>query len=88
MIGTAGGTGYVIEFRGKVFEDMTIESRLTVCNMSIEGGARAGLIAPDDNHLRLCEGPPICAQGRGMGPGGGLVATLEDRSAARLSTRA
>ncbi|WP_126174233.1 3-isopropylmalate dehydratase large subunit [Altericroceibacterium xinjiangense] len=48
VIGTAGGTGYVIEYRGEVFEDMSVESRLTVCNMSIEGGARAGLVAPDD----------------------------------------
>ncbi|MEO1968463.1 MAG: 3-isopropylmalate dehydratase large subunit [Sphingomonadaceae bacterium] len=48
VIGTAGGTGHVIEYRGPVFEKMSVEGRLTVCNMSIEGGARAGLIAPDD----------------------------------------
>src|SRR3546814_20761249 len=48
VIGTAGGTGYVIEYRGNVFEEMSVEGRLTVCNMSIEGGARAGLIAPDE----------------------------------------
>ena len=47
-IGTAGGTGHVIEYRGEVFERMSVESRLTVCNMSIEGGARAGIIAPDE----------------------------------------
>src|SRR3546814_7370439 len=47
-IGTAGGTGYVIEYRGSTFEDMSIEGRLTVSNMSIEGGARAGLFAPDE----------------------------------------
>jgi 3-isopropylmalate/(R)-2-methylmalate dehydratase large subunit len=47
-IGTAGATGHAIEYRGKVFEQMSVESRLTVCNMSIEGGARAGLIAPDE----------------------------------------
>jgi 3-isopropylmalate/(R)-2-methylmalate dehydratase large subunit len=47
-IGAAGGTGYVIEYTGSVFRDMSIEGRLTVSNMSIEGGARAGLIAPDD----------------------------------------
>jgi len=46
-IGTAGGTGHVIEYRGRVFEEMSVEGRLTVCNMSIEGGARAGLIAPE-----------------------------------------
>ena len=48
QLGTAGGTGHVIEYRGKVFERMSIEGRLTVCNMSIEAGARAGLIAPDE----------------------------------------
>ena len=47
-IGTGGGTGHVIEYRGAVFEQMSVEGRLTVCNMSIEAGARAGLIAPDD----------------------------------------
>ena len=48
VIGTAGGTGHVIEFCGSVFENMSLEGRLTVCNMSIEAGARAGLIAPDE----------------------------------------
>src|SRR3546814_7056810 len=47
-IGAAGGTGYVIEYTGSVFRDMSVEGRLTVSNMSIEGGARAGLIAPDE----------------------------------------
>ena len=63
VIGTGGGTGHVIEYRGEVFERMSVESRLTVCNMSIEGGARAGLIAPDEvtfSHLR----------GRPMAPAG------------------
>ena len=46
-IGTAGGTGCVIEYTGSTFRDLTMEGRMTICNMSIEGGARAGLIAPD-----------------------------------------
>ena len=46
-IGTAGGTGYVIEFAGEVIRDLSIEQRMTICNMTIEAGARAGLIAPD-----------------------------------------
>jgi 3-isopropylmalate/(R)-2-methylmalate dehydratase large subunit len=46
-IGTSGGNGHVIEFRGQAFTDLSMEGRMTVCNMSIEGGARAGLIAPD-----------------------------------------
>ena len=62
-IGTAGGTGHAIEYRGKVFEDMSVESRLTVCNMSIEGGARAGLIAPDETTFAYLEGRPFAPKG-------------------------
>ncbi len=62
-IGTAGGTGHVIEYRGKVFEEMSIESRLTVCNMSIEGGARAGLIAPDETTFAYLKGRPLAPKG-------------------------
>ena len=58
VIGTAGGTGHVIEYRGPVFEEMSVEGRLTVCNMSIEGGARAGLIAPDDTVFSYLKGRP------------------------------
>jgi len=47
--GTAGGTGYVIEYCGEAIRDLSMEGRMTVCNMAIEGGARAGLIAPDEN---------------------------------------
>jgi homoaconitase/3-isopropylmalate dehydratase large subunit len=46
--GTAGGTGYVIEYCGEAIRDLSMEGRMTVCNMAIEGGARAGLIAPDE----------------------------------------
>ncbi|MBO9519725.1 MAG: 3-isopropylmalate dehydratase large subunit [Porphyrobacter sp.] len=63
VIGTAGGTGYVIEYRGKVFEEMSVEGRLTVCNMSIEGGARAGLIAPDDTTFAYLKGRPLSPKG-------------------------
>jgi len=62
-IGTAGGTGHVIEYRGKVFEEMSVEGRLTVCNMSIEGGARAGLIAPDATTFAYLEGRPYAPKG-------------------------
>jgi 3-isopropylmalate/(R)-2-methylmalate dehydratase large subunit len=64
VIGTAGGTGHVIEYRGKVFEQMSIEGRLTVCNMSIEGGARAGLIAPDDVTFTYLKGRPYAPKGQ------------------------
>ena len=55
-IGAAGGTGYVIEYTGSVFRDMSIEGRLTVSNMSIEGGARAGLVAPDEKTFAYLKG--------------------------------
>ncbi|MGN6358491.1 MAG: 3-isopropylmalate dehydratase large subunit [Novosphingobium sp.] len=63
VIGTAGGTGHVIEFCGNVFEEMSIEGRLTVCNMSIEGGARAGLIAPDEKTFAYLKGRPYAPRG-------------------------
>ncbi len=63
VIGTAGGTGHVIEYRGPVFERMSVEGRLTVCNMSIEGGARAGLIAPDDTVFAYLKGRPYAPRG-------------------------
>ncbi len=57
-IGTAGGTGYVIEFAGDVIRDLSMEERMTVCNMTIEGGARAGLIAPDEKTFNYLKGKP------------------------------
>jgi len=63
VIGTAGGTGHVIEYRGAVFEQMSIEGRLTVSNMSIEAGARAGLIAPDDKTYAYLKGRPMAPKG-------------------------
>ena len=55
-IGTAGGAGAVIEYRGRGIQDMSMEQRMTVCNMSIEGGARAGLIAPDEKTFEYLRG--------------------------------
>ena len=57
-IGTAGGTGHVIEFQGEAFTDLSMEGRMTVCNMTIEGGARAGMIAPDDKTFAYLKGRP------------------------------
>jgi 3-isopropylmalate/(R)-2-methylmalate dehydratase large subunit len=57
-IGTAGGTGYVIEFAGEVIRNLSMEERMTVCNMTIEGGARAGLIAPDQKTFDYLKGKP------------------------------
>ena len=63
QIGAAGGSGYVIEYRGAVFEQMSVEQRLTICNMSIEAGARAGLIAPDDIVFEYLKGRPMAPAG-------------------------
>ena len=57
-IGTAGGTGYVIEFAGEVIRNLSMEERMTICNMTIEGGARAGLIAPDSKTFDYLKGKP------------------------------
>src|SRR6186997_2870543 len=57
-IGTAGGTGHVIEYAGEAIQALSVEGRMTICNMSIEGGARAGLIAPDDKTFDYIKGRP------------------------------
>ena len=62
-IGTAGGTGSVIEFAGPAIEALSMEGRMTVCNMTIEGGARAGLIAPDEKTFAYLEGRPKAPKG-------------------------
>ena len=61
--GTAGGTGYVIEYCGEAIRDLSMEGRMTVCNMAIEGGARAGLIAPDEKTFEYCMGRPHAPKG-------------------------
>ncbi|MEE8115496.1 MAG: 3-isopropylmalate dehydratase large subunit, partial [Gemmatimonadales bacterium] len=63
QIGVAGGVGYVIEYTGKAVRDLSVEARMTVCNMSIEGGARAGMIAPDDKTVDYLRGRPNAPQG-------------------------
>jgi 3-isopropylmalate/(R)-2-methylmalate dehydratase large subunit len=65
-IGTAGGTGYVIEYAGEAIEALSMEGRMTVCNMSIEGGARAGLIAPDEKTFAYLKGRPKAPQGEAL----------------------
>ena len=63
LTGTAGGTGYVIEYCGDVIRNLSMEGRMTVCNMAIEGGARAGLIAPDETTYAYCKGRPHAPKG-------------------------
>jgi 3-isopropylmalate/(R)-2-methylmalate dehydratase large subunit len=62
-IGTAGGTGHVIEYRGDAVTALSMDGRMTMCNMSIEAGARAGLIAPDETTFRYLQGRPHAPQG-------------------------
>jgi len=61
--GTAGGTGYVIEYCGEAIRDLSMEGRMTVCNMAIEGGARAGMIAPDETTFAYVKGRPHSPKG-------------------------
>jgi 3-isopropylmalate/(R)-2-methylmalate dehydratase large subunit len=63
QIGTGGGQGHVIEYRGSAIEAMSMEARMTICNMSIEAGARAGLIAPDETTFEFLKGRPHAPQG-------------------------
>ena len=63
QIGTAGGTGHVIEYAGKAIRDLSMEGRMTICNMSIEAGARAGMIAPDQVTLDYLRGRPFAPKG-------------------------
>ena len=62
-IGTGGGQGYVIEYRGEAIRNLTMDERMTVCNMSIEAGARAGMIAPDETTFEYLKGRPHAPEG-------------------------
>ena len=62
-IGTAGGTGYTIEFAGSAIRDLSVEGRMTVCNMAIEAGARAGLVAVDEKTIEYVKGRPLAPKG-------------------------
>ncbi len=62
-IGTAGGTGYVIEYTGSAIRALSMEGRMTLCNMSIEGGARAGMVAPDEKTIAYIKGRPLAPTG-------------------------
>ena len=63
-IGTAGGTGCVIEYAGDLIRSLSVENRMTICNMTIEGGARAGLIAPDEKIFKYLEEKPMSPKGK------------------------
>ena len=63
QIGVNGGTGHIIEYRGDAIDAMGMDARMTICNMSIEAGARAGMIAPDDTTIEYLDGRPMSPQG-------------------------
>lgn len=86
-IGTAGGTGYFVEYAGEVFRNMSMEGRMTVCNMSIEMGARGGLIAPDETTFRYLKGRPYAPGGAKTGnPDGEAAFTRATTQWKRLFT--
>ncbi len=62
-VGTGGGQGYVVEYRGSTIENLSMEGRMTICNMSIEWGAKAGMVAPDDTTLEYLKGRPHAPEG-------------------------
>src|SRR5262249_43809837 len=62
-IGTAGGTGHVIEYAGSTFRALSMEGRMTLCNLTIEAGARAGLVAPDETTFAYVKGRPYAPKG-------------------------
>ena len=66
-IGTGGGQGYVLEYRGSAIRALSMEARMTICNMSIEAGARAGMIAPDETTFDYLRGPRARPAGRRLG---------------------
>ena len=86
-IGTGGGIGSVIEYRGSAIRALSMEGRMTVCNMSIEAGARAGLIAPDDTTFAYLEGRPFAPKGAAWEQRARRLALARHRRRRARSTR-
>ena len=89
-IGTAGGTGYALEYAGEAIRALSMEGRMTVCNMSVEGGAKSGFIAPDDKAYEYLKDRPRTAEGQGLGRRDALLgdAPLRRRRAFRSRDQA
>ena len=66
-ISASGATGYFVEFAGSAIRNLSMEARMTICNMSIEMGARGGMIAPDETTFQLYKRKTVCTAGRRMG---------------------
>jgi len=82
-IGTAGGTGYCMEFCGPVFEAMSMEARMSVCNMAIEAGARAGMVAPDEKTIEYIKDRPMAPKGEAWEKAVAYWATLKSDPGAK-----
>ena len=87
-IGVGGATGYAVEYAGSAIRAMSMEGRLTICNMSIEAGARIGMIAPGRHDLSIPRRPPPRAEGRRLGPRAGLLGDAADRRRRGIRSRA
>jgi 3-isopropylmalate/(R)-2-methylmalate dehydratase large subunit len=83
-IGTAGGTGFAVEFSGQAIRDLSIEGRLTVCNMAIEAGARAGFVAVDDKTIDYVKGRPFAPTGENWDKAVGYWETLHSDDGAEF----
>ncbi len=86
QMGTDGATGFVVEFAGPVIEKLSMEGRMTICNMTIEGGGRAGMIAPDETTFQFVEGRPAAPQGAAFEEAVRQWSTLKTDDGARPST--
>ena len=86
-IGTGGGQGYVLEYRGEAIRALSMEARMTICNMSIEAGARAGMIAPDETTFAYLQGRPHAPSRRRLGRGRRVLADAAHRRRRRLRRR-
>ena len=87
QIGIGGGTGYVIEYTGEAIRALSMEGRMTVCNMSIEAGARAGMIAPDETTFAYLEGRQYAPKGADWERGAGLLALAATDAGAEFDKR-
>jgi len=83
-IGTAGGTGYAVEFGGSAIRDLSMEGRMTLCNMAIEGGARAGLVAPDDKTFAYLESRQFAPKGQAWQDAVAYWKTLQSDAGAKF----
>ena len=85
-VGTGGGQGYIVEYRGPAIEALSMEGRMTICNMSIEWGAKAGMIAPDETTFAYLRAAHMLRR-RGLGRGSGVLEDAAQRLRRHLRCR-